>query len=218
MYNLIKYILYKNSPCRSLQNIESKKFKISGICLEIGNTGLNKKSFFNFFKIDKKAKKFFTDMKKKKSKNYFNLNLENRNNIKIKFDNIIIFNVLEHVYEIDKAIKEIKKLLKPNGKIFISTPFLYRYHMAPKDYHRPTLDFYSKLSKKNNLKIIYQKNLGTGPFLASYSIMHNVLKKIFPVNIIILIIFLFVDKLSHLFSKNIRSVYPVCNFVVLRKK
>ena len=122
------------------------------------------------------------------------------------------------MYETNNAISEIKKLLKPNGKIYISTPFLYRYHHAPSDYYRFTLDFYSRFASKNKLKIIYMKNLGTGPFFSSYSVVHNVLTFLFPLNIIFASLMLLIDKILNFFSKNLKNIYPICNFVVLKKK
>ena len=50
-----------------------------------------------------------------------------------------------------------------------------------------------KIAKKLNLKILYKKNLGTGPFLASYSLVHNILKKIYPVNLLILTLSIILD-------------------------
>ena len=217
MLDIIFSILKRNSPCRTLQKIEARKFKLYGNCLEIGNIEFNNKSFFNDFKLNKKKKIFFSDLIKIKRKNYFIFDLEKKNNLKKKFDNIIIFNVLEHVYEIDQSFKELKKLLKPKGKIYISTPFLYRYHSAPKDYYRFTLDFYEKIAKKHKIKIIYKKSLGTGPFFGSYSVMHNILNFIFPLNIFIAIVLISFDNIINIFSKNLKYIYPICNFIVFRK-
>jgi SAM-dependent methyltransferase len=219
MINILSLIIKKNSPCRALQIIESKNFELGGDCLEIGNFYLNKKSFFNFFKFKNKKTFYFADFKKKlKKKNYFYFNLEKKNNLKKNFDNIIIFNVLEHVYNFENGVKEIKKIVKNNGHIIISTPFIYRYHQAPNDFNRPTLDFYIKIAKKVGLKILYKKNLGTGPFLASYSLIHSLLKKIYPLNLPILTISIIFDLILNLFSQKLKNYYPICNFVVLKKK
>ena len=217
MLDIIYSILKRNSPCRALQKIEARKFELYGNSLEFGNVKFNNKSFFNDFKLNKKNKIFFSDIIKIKRKNYFMFDLEKKNNLKKKFDNIIIFNVLEHIYETDNAFTELKKLLKPKGKIYISTPFLYRYHSAPKDYYRFTLDFYEKIAKKQKIKIIYKKSLGTGPFFSSYSVMHNILNFVFPLNILIAIILISFDKIISIFSKNLKYTYPICNFIVLRK-
>ena len=217
MLDIIFSILKKNSPCRSLQKIEARKFKLYGNSLEIGNIEFNNKSFFNDFKLEKKNKIFFSDIIKIKKKNYFIFDLEKKNNLKKKFDNIIIFNVLEHVYEIDNAFVELKKLLKPKGKIYISTPFLYRYHSAPKDYYRFTLDFYEKIAKKQKIKIIYKKSLGTGPFFSCYSVIHNILNFLFPLNILVATVLILFDKIINIFSKSLKYTYPICNFLILRK-
>ena len=77
MIDIIKYLLLRNSPCRTLQKIESKNFVLSGDCLEVGNFNFNKKSFFNDFSL-KQANIFFCDLKKLKQNNYFSLNLEKK--------------------------------------------------------------------------------------------------------------------------------------------
>ena len=74
-----------------------------------------------------------------------------------------------------------------------------------------------KIAKKLNLKILYKKNLGTGPFLASYSLVHNILKKIYPVNLLILTLSIILDFLLSLFSQKLKNYYPISNFVVFKK-
>jgi len=40
------------------------------------------------------------------------------------FDNVLMADVIEHLKFPERAIKEIKKVLKPNGKLYITTPLL----------------------------------------------------------------------------------------------
>ncbi len=54
------------------------------------------------------------------------------------FDNVLCITVLEHLIEPQKAITEMKRVLKKNGKIIVSAPFLYPTHDAPNDYWRFT--------------------------------------------------------------------------------
>jgi SAM-dependent methyltransferase len=214
--NILQKILQKKSPCRSLQEIECKNFSISGKCLEIGNNELNKKSFFKFIKNENKDL-FFADTHDIKDNDYFKIDLEKTNNLNESFDNILIFNVLEHVYDIDNAFIETKKLLKNGGKIFISTPFIYRYHKAPKDYNRFTIDYFEKISKKNNLEIVYKNTLGTGPFLTSYSITHSLLNKLYPLNLFFAFFAISMDYIVNFFSKDLKNIYPISIFIVLKK-
>lgn len=54
------------------------------------------------------------------------------------FDNILCISVLEHLVEPQKAITEMQRVLKKNGKIIVSVPFLFPIHDAPNDYWRFT--------------------------------------------------------------------------------
>ena len=56
------------------------------------------------------------------------------------FDTIIATEVLEHLYNPQKAINELHRILKPGGVCIASTRFFYPYHPVPKDYFRFTWD------------------------------------------------------------------------------
>ncbi|HEY5383488.1 MAG TPA: class I SAM-dependent methyltransferase [Candidatus Paceibacterota bacterium] len=51
-------------------------------------------------------------------------------------DMVICETVLEHVGNAQEVIKEIKRVLKPGGYIYISVPFVYPFHASPDDFHR----------------------------------------------------------------------------------
>ncbi len=54
------------------------------------------------------------------------------------FDIVLCISVLEHLEEPAKAIEEMKRVLKPGGKIIVSVPFMYPIHESPGDYWRFT--------------------------------------------------------------------------------
>ena len=54
------------------------------------------------------------------------------------FDFVIISETLEHTVDFENAIKEILRVTKPNGLIYISVPFMYPLHSWPYDYYRLT--------------------------------------------------------------------------------
>jgi SAM-dependent methyltransferase len=54
------------------------------------------------------------------------------------FDYILCTQVLEHLKEPKKAFREFNHLLKPGGKLFLTTNFIYQIHMEPNDYYRFT--------------------------------------------------------------------------------
>ena len=151
-------------------------------------------------------------------KNYFCINLEKKNKVKKKFNNILAFNILEHIHNDSRAIDELKKLLKKRGKLYISTPFLYRYHQAPKDYKRYTLEYFEKILKDKNFRIKKKVSLGTGPFLASYSLLFDYLKKIPFISYPIITLCFLLDYFLMLFHKNKSNIlYPICIIIVAEK-
>ena len=54
------------------------------------------------------------------------------------FDAVVCFEVFEHVFNIDEVLSEIKRVIKPNGKLLISTPFAWDEHEQPFDFARYT--------------------------------------------------------------------------------
>ena len=53
---------------------------------------------------------------------------------------IICISTLEHVWAPWEAAKEIARVIRPGGRLFVVAPFSYVVHEAPADYWRFTLD------------------------------------------------------------------------------
>ena len=51
-------------------------------------------------------------------------------------DFVTSISVLEHVKYPQKVIKEIHRILKPGGIIYINVPFIFPFHAAPSDFYR----------------------------------------------------------------------------------
>jgi SAM-dependent methyltransferase len=56
------------------------------------------------------------------------------------FDTVLAIEVLEHLYDPQRAIDRVHHVLKPNGVCILSTRFLFRYHPDPHDHYRFTWD------------------------------------------------------------------------------
>ena len=70
-----------------------------------------------------------------------------------RHDYILCTQVLEHVKKPEKMFQEFKRLLKPGGKLFLSTNFIYQIHMAPDDYWRFTEYGLKYLGKTAGFKV-----------------------------------------------------------------
>lgn len=54
------------------------------------------------------------------------------------FDAVLCTQVLEHVADAEESIREIKRILRPGGRLIVSVPSIYQLHGAPHDYRRLT--------------------------------------------------------------------------------
>ena len=54
------------------------------------------------------------------------------------FDAVFMMEVLEHVPEPQQALSEIRRVLKPGGRLILSVPFIFPLHEEPHDYYRYT--------------------------------------------------------------------------------
>ena len=205
--NYFNLIFSNKSILRIFQKEIFKEFKIDGDVIEFGASSEIYKNFCNsnsencnitYSNIDSSNEEFL------------NIDLQKDNSFEIRYDFAVIFNVLEHVLNPNLAIKNLSKILKKNGKIIGSTPFLFRVHGAPKDYSRFTKDHLIELLKSCNFKDIEIIELGTGPFLACISLLRSYLKYI-PIFYQLLVFFALVfDKLIKLFIKtDPKKIYPI---------
>lgn len=204
------------SICRIYQLYYFKKILFKEEALEFGEEELNK-SFLQFSNL-KKKNIFFSNNLNSKKKNFIKINLEKKNSTNKKFKNIVILNVLEHIFDTNNALLEIKKMLKKNGNLVLSTPFIYRYHGAPNDYNRYTMSYLEKILILNKFKLTKKINCGTGPFLAGYSLIFDYIKRFPLLPLPILIFSLILDKFLSLFQKTkMSSLYPICVFIIAKK-
>lgn len=77
------------------------------------------------------------------------------------FNTVLMLQVLEHIDNPESAIKEASRVLKTEGMLIISVPFLYPVHDAPYDYFRFTEYALRSLLKQFNLKILHFSSDGT---------------------------------------------------------
>lgn len=73
------------------------------------------------------------------------------------FDSVVCFQVLEHVFEPDEFLKEVYRVLKPEGKFLLTVPFVWDEHEQPFDYARYSSFGLNHLLQKNNFLILEQQ-------------------------------------------------------------
>ena len=75
-------------------------------------------------------------------------------------DAVISSQVLEHLDRPEEALKEAARLIRPNGFLFISFPFLYPIHAPPHDYLRYTRYYFDALLERHGFTIVERKTIG----------------------------------------------------------
>ena len=218
LINSLKLLITKNTLLRDLQINECTKFKVNGLSLEFGAIDRKNKTFSNFIRGQSKFE--YSNIKPNKKLNIFYSDLTKKLKIKSnKYNNILLFNVLEHLPEYRIALSQINRILKKKGKIIGSTPFIYQIHGAPKDYFRFTKEFFEfelKKQKFNNIKVQY---LGNGPFTACYSLIYPYLRFLPIFSHLVLLICFMLDNILQIFIKtDLKEIFPIGIFFNAQKK
>lgn len=76
------------------------------------------------------------------------------------FDSALCNQVLEHVFNPDFFLSEINRVLKPEGKLLLTVPFVWDEHEQPFDFARYSSFGLRALLERNGFKIISHKKLG----------------------------------------------------------
>ena len=215
--NFFKLILQNNSLLRTLQIFECLNIALYGISLEFGATNIKNKTFSNFVKgkskfhysnkiSNKKLKIFYSDLTRK-------LNIPSK-----KYNNVLFFNILEHLQEYKLAFSEIYRIIKKRGFFIGSVPFIYQIHAAPNDYFRFSKQFLELNLKKYKFKQVKVKALGFGPFIASYSLLYPYFKYLPLLSQICLLLAYILDSLIQLFVKtDLKEIFPLGYFFIAKK-
>tara|TARA_B100000963_G_scaffold359259_1_gene386031 strand:+ start:1816 stop:2463 length:648 start_codon:yes stop_codon:yes gene_type:complete len=205
--NYFNLIFSNKSILRIFQLEMFKKIEIKGEIIEFGASAKVDKNFCN--NELKNCKITYSNINSS-NKEFLNIDLQKEVYLDIKYDYIVIFNVLEHLLDPNLALKNLSLISKKNGKIIGSTPFLFRVHGAPKDYSRFTKDHLVELLKLNNFKDIEIIELGTGPFLACISLLRSYLKYLPIFYQLLVLMALVLDKLLKLLIRtDPKKIYPI---------
>ena len=203
---IIILLLKNKSPLRIFHNIFLQNIELSGKTIDLGSG--NHSSYLNY--LNNKSKIiYFADKVEKNQENYFQVDLEKKLNFNdSEFDNVILFNVIEHVQNYQNLIDEIHRIIKINGKLELFVPFMFRYHPDPNDYFRPTHYYLNQLLTKTGFDVKIHL-IGVGPILVVQEIISKYLK-FRLLKIFFFPLFLVLDRIIQIFSKDHSNYY--CGF------
>ena len=182
-------------------NLELRKYKIYGQVLDIGG-GVNP-SYLNFLQKGEASQ-----IKNLDSKNMaIDLEKDKLPAADASVDCVLLFNVLEHIYNHNFLAREVFRVIKRSGLVLGFVPFLVNYHPDPHDYFRYTGEALQKIFDQAGFKEIKVKEVGGGPLAVNF----NNLIFAFPrvIRLIILPFYYFFDLILIKLKPEVIKRYPL---------
>ena len=143
-------------------------FPADSLILDMGGKKKNKRGLFNIEDYDLHVK--YANIDKTTEPDYL-CNLAVVPVDDGSFDGVVISEVLEHVPDPGKVLKETCRILKPGGRALICTPFLLHVHPDPVDYGRYTDHYFETV-----LADIGFRNISIEKQGGFFSVLANMLK------------------------------------------
>jgi len=70
-----------------------------------------------------------------------------------RWDTLLLFNLLEHVYDPTRALRNALGWLRPGGTAVVCGPAVWELHGFPRDYWRPLPDFYRAFGEREGWEV-----------------------------------------------------------------
>jgi len=74
-----------------------------------------------------------------------------------KFDGVVCNQVLEHIFNPDRFLQELSRVLKPGGELLLTVPFVWDEHEQPWDYARYSSYGLRDLLERNGFSVLEQR-------------------------------------------------------------
>ncbi|MCG2699678.1 methyltransferase domain-containing protein [Candidatus Parcubacteria bacterium] len=129
-------------------------------------------------------------------------------------DNIFLFNVIYIIKNPKKLLKEIHRVLKKGGRLFISSPFIFNEAREPNDFRRLTSQGLERALGKSGFS-----DFEIIPYGERFSVIVYLLHNFFIFNFIRLIAFSKALLFDKLIPKKIKKLHPCpLGYFIIAKK
>lgn len=169
---LTKEILKGNSLLRATLNFRLRKEFLQGKILDLGSGGSDRYST-SIPRGDSSTYEMF-DVKQGVVVDFEKDALPYGDSV---YDTVLLFNVLEHLFNYSNLLKEIRRIKKTNGVFVGYVPFLHWYHADPHDYFRYTHEALERILGDAGFKDIVIEKIYRGPYTTAFQIIHPTLPR-----------------------------------------
>ncbi len=130
-------------------------------------------------------------------------------------DQILMLNVLEHIYNHVFFAQQACRILKPGRTVIGFVPFLINYHADPHDYFRYTHEALERIFQTAGFSQVDIRPLGGGPFMLNF----NTLASFVPRHPLLLVwpFYYALDKLVLAIRPALRKRFPLGYLFILTK-
>ena len=196
---------------RIFMNTECSKYTLRGKISDVGS-GASQASYHRFFKKEPDTEILALD----RATSRIDFERDPLPYPDAGIDAILAFNVFEHIFNYSNLLLEIRRVLKPGGRVYGAVPFLVGYHPDPQDYWRYTGSALQTIFKSAGFNGVEIKILGKGPFAASFFQIEFMFPRLFK--IAILPVYLLLDFLFFKLKPNIpKEKFALGLFFMLTK-
>lgn len=220
MLDSVKYYFWASYRRKLLDKLQNKySFLYKGIILDIGGRDRGR-----FKKPKDKVEKWtFVDIESKHNPDVI-LDVADMNsfsNNSIDFINAI--ELFEHVKNIEKGLEECYRVLKKDGIMFISAPFLYPIHADPYDFQRWTIYKWRDILKEKGFNIEKEEIMGNFLFIFSEYIKYfiktlpKILKWLFYLGFPILDFLVYLDNFNFIKKNDKLNKFNGGYFLIVKK-
>lgn len=210
-----KNILKGKTLARSMMNLSLRGQSLEdGLILDIG--GGKKPSYFDFINVPHGATVINLDKQHALGTNKdIDLEEDPLPYGSGSVDQVLLFNVLEHIYHHQLVVREIHRVLRPGKTLIGFVPFLVNYHPDPNDYFRYTEEALLKIFKETNFRDISITPIGYGPFAIHFNNLSSFMPTMF--NVLTWPVYYLLDCILIAIKPSMRKRFPVGYLFVLRK-
>jgi len=215
LFAIGKQIAAGKTPLRALMNIAlSKHTLIPGSVVDLGS-GHNP-SYLGYLQgVDKVTFKNIDIQHGKGKGKEINFETDALPYESNSIDQILMLNVLEHIYNHQFFTGEACRILKPGNQVIGFVPFLINYHADPHDYFRYTHEALGRIFKDAGFSTVEIQSLGGGPFLLNFNTFASFVPR-YPL-LIVWPLYYALDRFILLLKPGLAQRFPLGYLFVLTK-
>ena len=130
-------------------------------------------------------------------------------------DQILMFNILEHVYHHAFLVSEAYRILGRGKTVIGFVPFLINYHPDPHDYFRYTDESLQEIFNQAGFSKVFIRPLGLGPFSVNFNIIASFMPRFF--NAIVWPFYYILDRAFLSIKPDLARRFPLGYIFILTK-